>query len=354
MQVGIQFFPDIGPAEKSARDYWQEALRLVGLVDRYGYSHVRTVEHYFHPYGGYSPNPIVFLAAAAQITRHARLVTGAVLPVFGHPLKIAAELAMLDALCDGRLDAGFARAFLPHEFARFGIPLDESRARFEEGVEQVRLLLEQENVSSAGRFHSFTNVTSLPRPTQQPRPPFFVAALATPESFAKAGAAGYGVMAIPMAGGAMKSLIGTYREARARAGHEGPGTVMLAFHMLCHRNQDEAEAIARGPLNRYLRSLVAAAADWTDGTQSADYPGYDTVIAALSRETFETQVEKCAAWIGTPERILDTVATYRAQIGAFETASLQVNFNDVPLAAAEDSMRLFGERVLPRLQKMVT
>lgn len=354
MQVGIQFFPDIGPAEKSARDYWQEALRLVGLVDRYGYSHVRTVEHYFHPYGGYSPNPIVFLAAAAQITRHARLVTGAVLPVFGHPLKIAAELAMLDALCDGRLDAGFARAFLPHEFARFGIPLDESRARFEEGVEQVRLLLEQENVSSAGRFHSFTNVTSLPRPTQLPRPPFFVAALATPESFAKAGAAGYGVMAIPMAGGAMKSLIGTYREARARAGHEGPGTVMLAFHMLCHRNQDEAEAIARGPLNRYLRSLVAAAADWTDGAQSADYPGYDTVIAALSRETFETQVEKCAAWIGTPERILDTVATYRAQIGAFETASLQVNFNDVPLAAAEDSMRLFGERVLPRLQKMVT
>jgi len=354
MQVGIQFFPDIGPAEKSARDYWQEALRLVGLVDRYGYSHVRTVEHYFHPYGGYSPNPIVFLAAAAQITRHARLVTGAVLPVFGHPLKIAAELAMLDALCDGRLDAGFARAFLPHEFARFGIPLDESRARFEEGVEQVRLLLEQENVSSAGRFHSFTNVTSLPRPTQLPRPPFFVAALATPESFAKAGAAGYGVMAIPMAGGAMKDLIGTYREARARAGHEGPGTVMLAFHMLCHRNQDEAEAIARAPLNRYLRSLVAAAADWTDGAQSADYPGYDTVIAALSRETFETQVEKCAAWIGTPERILDTVATYRAQIGAFETASLQVNFNDVPLAAAEDSMRLFGERVLPRLQKMVT
>ena len=354
MQVGIQFFPDIGPAEKSARDYWQEALRLVGLVDRYGYSHVRTVEHYFHPYGGYSPNPIVFLAAAAQITRHARLVTGAVLPVFGHPLKIAAELAMLDALCDGRLDAGFARAFLPHEFARFGIKLDDSRARFEEGVEQVRLLLEQENVSSTGRFHSFTNVTSLPRPTQQPRPPFFVAALATPESFAKAGAAGYGVMAIPMAGGAMKDLIGTYREARARAGHEGPGTVMLAFHMLCHRNQDEAEAIARAPLNRYLRSLVAAAADWTDGAQSADYPGYDTVIAALSRETFETQVEKCAAWIGTPERILDTVATYRAQIGAFETASLQVNFNDVPLAAAEDSMRLFGERVLPRLQKMVT
>ena len=132
MQVGIQFFPDIGPDVRSAQDYWQQALSLVALCDRYGYSHVRTVEHYFHPYGGYSPNPVVFLAAAAQVTKRARLVTGAVLPAFNNPLKLAGELTMLDALCDGRLDIGFARAFLPHEFARFGVKLDESRARFDE------------------------------------------------------------------------------------------------------------------------------------------------------------------------------------------------------------------------------
>jgi alkanesulfonate monooxygenase SsuD/methylene tetrahydromethanopterin reductase-like flavin-dependent oxidoreductase (luciferase family) len=351
VQVGIQFFPDIGPEVKSARDYWQEALRLVALVDRYGYHHVRTVEHYFLPYGGYSPNPVVFLAAAAQVTRHARLVTGAVLPAFNNPLKLAGELAMLDALCDGRLDIGFARAFLPHEFHHFGVKLDESRARFDEGVAQVRLLLEQENVSSEGGFHSFRDVTSLPRPTQTPRPPFYVAALGTRESFERAGANGYGIMAIPMAGGAMKELIDIYREARTAAGHEGPGTVMLAFHMLCHENQAEAERLASGPINRYLRSLVDSASDWTSGARSADYPGYDKVIEMLSRETFETQVEKCAAWVGTPERILNTISSYQAQIGAFEIASLQVNFNDLPLAAAEQSMRLFGESVLPRLRR---
>ncbi len=347
MQVGIQFFPDIGPAVKSARDYWREALHLTSLVDQYGYHHVRTVEHYFHAYGGYSPNPIVFLAAAAQVTRTARLVTGAVLPAFNNPLKVAGELAMLDALSDGRLDCGFARAFLPHEFAHFGVKLDESRARFDEGVAQIRQLLEEENVSSEGRFHAFRNVTSLPRPTQTPRPPFYVAALATRESFERAGANGYGVMAIPMAGGAMKELIDIYRNARAAAGHSGPGTVMLAFHMLCHEDQQAAEDLARGPLNRYLRSLIEAASDWTSGAVSVDYPGYDQVIAALSRETFETQVAKCAAWIGTPARILDIIASYRAQIGPFEIASLQVNFNDLPLAAAEASMRLFGEKVLP-------
>ena len=349
MQIGIQFFPDIGPEVQSARDYWQDALKLVGLVDRYGYAHVRTVEHYFLPYGGYSPNPIVFLAAAAQITKHARLITGAVLPAFNNPLKIAGELAMLDALCDGRVDAGFARAFLPHEFKHFGVKLDESRARFDEGVEQVRRLLEQENVTSEGRFHSFANVTSLPRPTQLPRPPFYVAALATKESFERAGAAGYGIMAIPMAGGPMKELLDVYRAARALAGHDGPGSIMLAFHMLCHQDQQQAEQIARGPIERYLKSLVAAASEWTTGASSADYPGYDKVIEGLSREDFDTQVAKCAAWVGTPERILDTISSYRRQVGDFEIASLQVNFNDVPLAAAMDSMRLFGDRVLPRV-----
>ena len=235
MQVGIQFFPDIGPDVKSARDYWQEALSLVALCDRYGYSHVRTVEHYFHPYGGYSPNPVVFLAAAAQVTKHARLVTGAVLPAFNNPLKLAGELAMLDALCDGRLDIGFARAFLPHEFARFGVKLDESRARFDEGMEQVRLLLEQENVTCEGRFHSFSQR--------------HLAAATDPEAAAAVLCRGAGHEGIVRArrrrgprhhgdpdgrrrdGGADRRSTARL----ARAGHPGRGTVMLAFHMFCHR-----------------------------------------------------------------------------------------------------------------------
>src|SRR4029077_7439681 len=119
MQFGVQFFPDVRPEEKSAESYFQEALDLAEEADRIGFSHIRIVEHYFHYYGGYSPNPIVFLAAAAQRTRRARLVTGAVLPAFNHPLKLAGEIAMLDALSHDRLDVGVARAFLPPQFRRF-------------------------------------------------------------------------------------------------------------------------------------------------------------------------------------------------------------------------------------------
>ena len=348
MEFGIQFFPDVGPDQMSARDYWADALHLTELGDGLGYTSIRTVEHYFHPYGGYSPNPLLFLTAAAMVTKQARLITGAVLPAFNNPLKLAGEIGMLDAISNGRLEVGFARAFLPHEFDRFGVALDESVARFEEGMEIVRRLLEEENVSIDGKFHGFKNVTSLPRPTQTPRPPFWVAALSTPSSFERAGRLGHGVMAIPMAGGMMAELIGTYREAWQAAGHPGRGRVMLAFHMFCDESEERAADVARAPLNAYLKSLVDAASDWTGGSSSADYPNYDKIIAGLAKETFESQREKGAAWVGAPDRLVDQIKDYDKSVGGFEIASLQVNFNMLSRADADVSVRLFAEKVIPR------
>ncbi len=347
MEFGIQFFPDVGPDEVSAEQYWADALHITALSERLGFTSVRTVEHYFHPYGGYSPNPIVFLAAAAMVTQTTRLVTGAVLPAFNNPLKLAGEIGMLGAISHGRLEVGFARAFLPHEFERFQVSLDESVARFEEGIDMVRRLLEEEQVSIDGRFHRFRDVTSLPRPTQRPRPPFWVAALATPASFERAGGLGYGVMAIPLAGGQMAELIGAYRAAWRAAGHPGDGQVMLAFHMFCAETEAAAVAAAREPLNRYLGSLVDAASGWTGGSRSADYPNYDKIIAGLAQETFESQRAKNAAWIGTPAAIVEHIESYRRQVGSFEIASLQVNFNTIDRAQADASLKRFAAEVMP-------
>src|SRR6266478_702164 len=233
LQFGVQFFPDVKPEQKSGAAYFQEALLLAEEAEKLGFAHIRIVEHYFHYYGGYSPNPMLFLAAAAQRTRRARLVTGAVLPVFNHPLKLAGEIGMLDAISGGRLDVGFARAFLPHEFRRFGRSPDESVARFREGIEQVDLLLSRENVTHRGRFHAIENTTSLPRPTQRPRPKFYVAALNTPDSFEFAGRMGYSVMAIALVADKMRPLLAAYRQAWKTAGHPGEGEVMIAFHLYC-------------------------------------------------------------------------------------------------------------------------
>jgi alkanesulfonate monooxygenase SsuD/methylene tetrahydromethanopterin reductase-like flavin-dependent oxidoreductase (luciferase family) len=348
MDFGVQFFPDVRPEEKSAAQYFAEALALAEEADGLGFRHIRIVEHYFQYYGGYSPNPMLFLAAAAQRTRHARLVTGAILPVFNHPLKLAGEIGMLDAISGGRLDIGFARAFLPHEFRRFGRSPDESVARFREGIEQVELLLREENVSHRGRFHTIENTTSLPRPTQQPRPKFFIAAQNTEESFAFAGRMGHALMAIPLTGAVMRPRLAAYRAAWREAGHPGEGEVMLAFHMFCDQDGERARAFAIPYLDAYLGSLVEAAADWLDGRTSQDYPGYDRMIAQLRHSTAADQIASGSAWIGSPDEIAAAIARVRDEYGGFEHASLQVNFNMIPLRAAQVSMRLFAREVMPR------
>ena len=347
MKFGLQFFPVVGPEDKPADQYWAECLHLTEIADQIGYTHARTVEHHFQKYGGYSPSPHIFLTAASMKTTNMRLVSGAVQPVFNNPLKIAGEIGMLDAISGGRLECGFARAFLPVEFDAFNRPLDESKARFLEGIDQVRQLLEGENVTCEGEFHSFKDVTILPRPTQKPRPPFWIAALVTPESFEFAGKNGYHLMAIPLIGSKMAELIKIYRDAWQSAGHAGNGKVMLAHHMFCHDDHDAALEIARAPLNHYLKTLVHGASSWLQGSSSNDYPGYDKIIEQLAKETADTQIEKSAAFVGSPEKLIDQIKAYQESTGGFDIASLQVSFSDLPLDIAENSMRLFADEVMP-------
>ena len=350
MDFGISFFPNVGPNEKSGAAYWDEALSLVDLCGPLGYTHVRTVEHYFNSYGGYTPNPMVFLAAASQRARKVRLVTGAVLPAFNNPLKVAGEAGMLDAISGGRLDLGLARACLPHEFARFGVSLEESRARYEEGVAQIHALLSGENVTMDGQFHSFSDVTSLPRPTQAPHPPIWVAALATPETFVFAGKNGFHLMANPIGGSALKELLGIYHDAWRAAGHPGKGQVAIAFMMYCAPTTEQAIAEAGPELAAYFQTRCAAAAGWSDGASTKDYPGYDKLVEVLSKENVHSQRDKKAAFIGSPAEICDMIADFDRQVGGFDIASMQVNTKLTSAETAKASMELFAAEVMPRFR----
>src|SRR5438876_4812650 len=119
MEFGVQFFPDVKPKQKSGTEYFNEALFLGEESEKLGFTHIRIVEHYFHYYGGYSPNPMLFLAPAALRTRRARLGAGTGLPVFSKPMKIAAENCRLYAIGGGGHLDGVASAFRASGYGRF-------------------------------------------------------------------------------------------------------------------------------------------------------------------------------------------------------------------------------------------
>jgi len=350
MRFGINFFPSVDPASLSGQEYYRQALALAARADELGYHHIRTVEHYFRGYGGYSPSPIVFLTAVSQRTQRVRLVTGAVLPVFNHPLKLAAELAMLDCLSNGRLDAGFARAFLPEEFDAFQVPMDESRIRFEEGIRAVKRLWTEPEVRFDGRFHQFGPVPLLPRPVQQPHPPIWIAAIQTAESFTWAGEQGYNLMIVPYlsAFDSVATNLRLYRQAYARAGHgKSGGKVQMSFHLYVAEDGMTARREAREPMEEYIRLFKLSSQAWR-GRSSQQYQGYEKLESLLEAITYDRVVAETRAFIGDPVEVATQVRSIVAQFGSVEP-SLQIMYGNISAAAARWSLELFASEVMPRL-----
>ncbi len=351
-KFGINFFSTVRQDQKSGERYFDEALRLSVLADELGYSHVRTVEHYFRPYGGMTPSPIVFLTAVAAQTRRVRLVTGAVLPIFNHPIKIAGETAMLDCLSHGRLDVGFGRAFLPEEFEAFQRPMEESRARFEGGIEAVRRLWTEADVVYEDAFYRFGPVTSSPRPVQRPHPPIFIAAVGTPASFEWAGERGFGLMVVPYLSKfeGLQANLGAYRDAFA-ASHPGRAVpaVQMSFHM--HVAETDARAIteATPQMDHYVALFKSSASAWL-GRTSAGYPGYAEIIKELDTMTMDRVLRERRAFIGAPETVDSLVRNAIDLFGDIEP-SLSVLFGAMPYDIGERSVRLFAAEVMPRFER---
>jgi alkanesulfonate monooxygenase SsuD/methylene tetrahydromethanopterin reductase-like flavin-dependent oxidoreductase (luciferase family) len=349
---GINFFSSVRPEQKSGEQYFDEALRLSVLADQLGYSHIRTVEHYFRPYGGMTPSPIVFLSAVAARTQRIRLVTGAVIPIFNHPIKIAGETAMLDAISRGRLDVGFARAFLPEELDAFERSMDESRPRFEHGIEAVIKLWTQDNVTHQDPFYRFGPVTSSPRPVQQPHPPVFIAAIGTPQSFEWAGRQGHGLMIVPYLSkfADVQRNLGLYRETFA-AHHPGrsPRRVQMSFHFHVAETDAQARAEAEEPMSQYVEVFRESASAWQDRS-SAAYPGYDAIIRELDGMSYDRVLRETRAFIGSPDTVQRQIRSILDLFGDVEP-SLQVLYGNVRYEQAERSLRLFAEEVMPRFRQ---
>jgi alkanesulfonate monooxygenase SsuD/methylene tetrahydromethanopterin reductase-like flavin-dependent oxidoreductase (luciferase family) len=75
------------------------------------------------------------------------------------------------------------------------------------------------------------------------------------------------------------------------------------------------------------------------------------MIEGLRNTSFEKQVENGAAFVGSPDEVIEQITRFDEAVGGFEDASLQVNFNTIDARTAEASTRLFAEKVMPRVMK---
>lgn len=335
---------------RPAHQYYDEFLQACVEADELGFSHIRAVEHYFNDWGGYSPDPVVFLTAVATRTHRVRLATGALVPALHHPVKLAAALSMLDNISGGRLDAGFCRGALPTAFSAFDVPLAESRERMQEGVAAVRRLWQDEEFRWQGPFHQFGPLPALlPRPLQQPHPPVFIAASSSPQTYEWAGTHGCHLMIVPIVTGheTLARLLATHRAAWERAGHAGP--VRLHVSYLCYLAPDSTEAVERAQTHfEYDKRQRGEAFSTWRGITSDHYPGYERAEDAVRKAKFVEVRASGGVIVGDVEEAVAALLEVEKFYPGAE-ASLQVRFGGVTHQEALRTVRLLGTQVLPRL-----
>ena len=221
--------------------YPQMATHLATTAERVGVESLWTVEHVVIPVGYEStypydpsgkipvpdqlpiPDPFVFLAYVAAITKKIRLATGIVILPQRHPLYVAKEVATLDVLSNGRVTLGIGVGWLGEEFEALGIPFEDRAARTAECVRAIRSLWKDEAEPFAGKFFRWGKLESNPKPVQKPGVPIVVGGHT---EIAARRAARYGDGFFPGVAEEpkLKALLGILREECEKLGRD-PSTV---------------------------------------------------------------------------------------------------------------------------------
>ncbi|MFO0688885.1 MAG: LLM class flavin-dependent oxidoreductase [Myxococcota bacterium] len=176
--LGISLGGDAGRASRSARQHW------VGLAEELGLHSVWLPEMHFER--GVCPAPLLELASWAPTTRRLRLGTTSLLLPLHPPDALAAEIAALDQVSDGRALIGLGRGFQKRMLEAFRVPPAEKRDRFDEALD--RMLARW--AAAGDRADRFTT-------RQRPHPPLAVAAFG-PKGLAQAARRGLPYLASPV------------------------------------------------------------------------------------------------------------------------------------------------------------
>ncbi len=153
--------------------FFKEALAEVARAEELGFDSIWIAEHH-GVRDHYWPAPIQVLTALAARTSRVTLGTNVVVFPFYHPVRLAEETALLDALSGGRLVLGVAIGYKPDEFALYQTPLEKRGSRLEEGLAVMKALWTRDGVTFRGKHFTVEGARIEPKPIQQPHPPVWI------------------------------------------------------------------------------------------------------------------------------------------------------------------------------------
>ena len=299
------------------------------------------------------------LAILARQTSNGRLcILGNPVANRGDPLRIAEEMAMVDCISRGRLEAGFVRG-VPYEIFAANTNPTQTVERLWEGIDLIQKAWtsHDEPFNFEGRFTQRRSVNLWPRPYQTPHPPVWITGSSDLPGISRAAARGFVFATFLQPYVKVKQLFDAYRSAYRLNGQPGGGGT--AFMPLVYVADTEAEA--EEGMKELIWYMIAKSEP-----QYRNPPGYVPVefnvkalqgaysgrTDAMRSQTLEFQREQGVIMYGTPDQVTAQVKRFYDLVGGFDHLLMMMQAGFLDHERTCKNIRLFAKECYPAIKDL--
>jgi len=323
-------------------------LELVQWLDYLGFDEAWIGEHHSAGWEIIS-SPEIFIAAAAERTRHIKLGTGVVSLPYHHPLMVANWMVQLDHMTHGRVMMGVGPGALPSDAYMMGIEHTVQRPRMDEALGVIlRLFTETESITYKSDWFELREALLQLRPYQRPTMPVAVASVQSPAGVVLAGKYGTAVLTItvprdpsPNSESDLRRLWDIAEESAAEHGQEvrrEDWRLVVPVHLA--ESRQEAREEARLGAGRYLR-------EYSEGTN-----GRRPVFDGPLDKVVDFMADAGYWFVGTPDDCIEGIKQLAEKSGGYGGFLVQT-VDWAPRDKMLHSYELLARYVMPQFQGSV-
>ena len=344
MKFGVFMAPFHRPGENPTLALERD-LELIQYLDTLGFDEAYIGEH--HSAGWETiASPELFMATAAERTRHIRLGSGVVSLPYHHPYMVANRFVQLDHLTRGRVILGVGPGALASDALMLGIKPENQRAMMDEALGVIiRLMTENDPITYKSDWFELNEAVIQLRPFQSPAIPVAVASVESPAGVSLAGKHGASVLSLSVPRDtirrtSLKELWDIAEETAAEHGktmHREDWGIVMGVH-LADTRKEAIEQIREGSAR-----LVTEYFGRTLGNPVPDVPR-DQIV--------DYMVDNNQWIVGTPDDAIAGIERLQEISGGFGKFMIRVE-DWAPMHQINRSYELLARYVMPKFQGSV-
>lgn len=342
MELGIGMFGDLHINSKGevqpAQQRLQELIEEIKLMDEVGLDFFGIGEHHRPDYAVSTPE--IVLAAATTVTWNIKLGSAVSVLSSSDPVRLYQSFATIDLISNGRAELMVGRGSFTESFPLFGYNLADYDELFEEKLELLLKINNEQKVTWKGKFRpALENQPVLPRALNN-NLDIWVAVGGTPESVLRAGRFGLPVIFAIIGGNPahFKPLFDYYRKAYEHFGHD-PKKFQVGVHMHSFFGEDSKQTAEEYyPLYAAQMNRIGKERGW---------PSYQRQQFEQGRSKFGHLI------IGDANEAIEKILQMRELFG-LTRFSAHMDVGGPSHAALMKSIEIYGTKIAPKVRDALT